>query len=180
MRDGWFRFSNKPPPYLKMLDNTFGNCAPNAPRTFSVGFVNVICGKNVTVVQPSNIYGCSIGDDVFVGPFVEIQKDVVIGARTRVQSHTFICELVTIGQDCFIGHGVMFINDRFSKGGPARGDRTLWCRTSIGNSVSIGSNATIMPVSICEGVVIGAGSVVTRDILVPGVYAGNPARLLLR
>jgi acetyltransferase-like isoleucine patch superfamily enzyme len=161
-----------------MQDNVAGNHAPNAPKTLSVGHVNVRFGNNVTVVQPCNIYGCSIGDDVFVGPFVEIQKDVVIGDRTRVQSHTFICELVTIGRDCFIGHGVMFINDRFANGGPARGDRTLWCRTLIGNNVSIGSNATIMPVSICEGVVIGAGSVVTRDIIAPGVYAGNPARLL--
>lgn len=152
----------------------------HAPRTPSIGIVNVSFGKNVTVVQPCNVYGCSIGDDVFVGPFVEIQKDVVIGSRTRVQSHTFICELVTIGNDCFIGHGVMFINDRFAKGGPARGDKTLWCRTSIGNNVSIGSNATIMPVSICDGVVIGAGAVVTRDLSVPGVYVGNPARLRRR
>lgn len=152
--------------------------AQTPTRLLSSGIVNATFGKNVTVVQPCNIYGCSIGDDVFVGPFVEIQKDVTIGARTRVQSHTFICELVTIGQDCFIGHGVMFINDRFANGGPARGDKRLWCHTSIGNNVSIGSNATIMPVSICDGVVVGAGSVVTKDLSVPGIYAGNPARLL--
>jgi acetyltransferase-like isoleucine patch superfamily enzyme len=147
-------------------------------RSPSIGLVNVAFGSNVTIVQPCNIYGCSISDDVFVGPFVEIQKDVSIGARTRIQSHTFICEFVTIGQDCFIGHGVMFINDRFTNGGPARGDKNLWCPTSIGNNVSIGSNATIMPVSICDRVVIGAGAVVTRNLLVPGVYAGNPAKLL--
>jgi acetyltransferase-like isoleucine patch superfamily enzyme len=85
---------------------------------------------------------------------------------------------VTIGEDCFIGHGVMFINDAFSSGGPARGDKTKWKATKIGNGVSIGSNATILPVSICDKVVIGAGSVVTKDIIQPGIYAGNPAKLI--
>jgi acetyltransferase-like isoleucine patch superfamily enzyme len=162
-----------------MLETSLKNTIDN-PRSLRVGLVNVIWGKNVTVVQPCNIYGCSISDDVFIGPFVEIQKDVSIGARTRVQSHTFICELVTIGHDCFIGHGVMFINDRFAHGGPARGDKTLWERTKIGDNVSIGSNATIMPVEICDGVVIGAGAVVTKNLSVPGVYAGNPAKLIRR
>lgn len=137
--------------------------------------VNVEFGENVTVVEPVNIYGCNIADDVFVGPFVEIQKNVTIGRGTRIQSHTFICELVTIGMDCFVGHGVVFINDLFSEGGPARGKKSLWKATSIGNRVSIGSNATILPVKICDGVVIGAGSVVSKDILKPGIYAGNPA-----
>lgn len=135
-------------------------------------------GENVTVVQPVNLYGCAIGSHTFIGPFVEIQKDVRIGERCKVQSHTFICELVDIGNDCFIGHGVMFINDLFEDGGPARGDKTKWKRTTIGNNVSIGSNATILPVSICDQVVIGAGAVVTKNITTPGVYAGNPARLL--
>ncbi len=135
-------------------------------------------GVNVKVVEPVNIYGCQIGDDCFIGPFVEIQKDVSIGARTKVQSHSFICELVTIGEDCFIGHGVMFINDVFSDGGPAQGDKSKWKSTYIGNRVSIGSNATILPIRICDGVVIGAGAVVTKDIEVPGVYAGNPAKLI--
>ncbi len=137
---------------------------------------DVVFGQNVTVVQPVNLYGCDIGDKVFIGPFVEIQKDVKIGHRARVQSHTFICELVTIGDDCFIGHGVMFINDLFTKGGPARGDKSLWKTTRIGNHVSIGSNATILPVEICDYVVIGAGAVVSKDITEPGVYAGNPAK----
>ena len=135
-------------------------------------------GDNVTVVQPVNLYGCSIGSNTFVGPFVEIQKDVRIGERCKVQSHTFICELVNIGNDCFIGHGVMFINDLFEDGGPARGDKTKWKPTTFGNNVSIGSNATILAISICDGVVIGAGSVVTKNITTPGVYAGNPARML--
>ena len=150
----------------------------NAPRLLQTGIVNVTFGTGVTVVQPANLYGCTIGDDVFVGPFVEIQKDVTIGARTRVQSHSFICELVTIGEDCFIAHGVMFINDAFETGGPAKGRKELWRATKIGNHVSIGSNATIMPVEICDNVVIGAGAVVTKSIDKPGVYAGNPARLL--
>lgn len=139
---------------------------------------NVHFGLNVKIVEPVNIYGCSINDNCFVGPFVEIQKDVTIGQRTKIQSHTFICELVKIGDDCFIGHGVMFINDLFQKGGPAQGDKSLWKSTNIGNHVSIGSNATILPVNICDHVVVGAGAVVTKSITKPGIYVGNPARLI--
>jgi acetyltransferase-like isoleucine patch superfamily enzyme len=149
-----------------------------APKLRQVDIVNVDFGNNVTVVQPVNMYGCTIGDDVFIGPFVEIQKDVTIGKGTKIQSHSFICELVTIGQDCMIAHGVMFINDLFANGGPARGDKTLWKSTKIGNRVSIGSNATILPVEVCDDVVIGAGAVITKNISVPGIYAGNPARLV--
>jgi len=148
------------------------------PKIFQSAIVNVQFGENVKVVEPVNIYGCTIGDQCFIGPFVEIQKDVKIGKRTKIQSHTFVCELVTIGDDCFIGHGVMFINDLFQKGGPAQGDRSLWMSTKIGNQVSIGSNATILPVDICDQVVIGAGAVVTKNITQAGVYAGNPAKLI--
>lgn len=150
--------------------------SPDPFRRLAAKIVDVRCGTNVTIVEPSNVYGCTLGDDVFVGPFVEIQKQVTVGARTRIQSHSFVCELVTIGEDCFVGHGVMFINDLFSSGGPARGRKELWRSTEIGNRVSIGSNATILPVKICDGVVIGAGAVVTRDITQSGVYVGNPAR----
>ena len=146
------------------------------PQLKGIGIRDVRFGERVTVVEPANIYGCTLADDVFVGPFVEIQRDVTIGKRTRIQSHAFVCELVTIGEDCFISHGAMFINDAFSRGGPARGDRALWKSTSLGNRVSIGSNATILPVTIGDDVVIGAGSVVTRDITAAGIYAGNPAR----
>jgi acetyltransferase-like isoleucine patch superfamily enzyme len=135
-------------------------------------------GENVKIVQPVNIYGCTIMDNCFIGPFVEIQKDVVIGCNTKIQSHTFICELVSIGNECFIGHGVMFINDLFTKGGPAQGDKTMWKSTKIGNKVSIGSNATILPVEICDNVVIGAGAVVTKNIEKQGIYAGNPAKFI--
>lgn len=148
------------------------------PTLYQSGIKNVIFGQDVKIVEPVNIYGCAIGDNCFVGPFVEIQKDVTIGKRTKIQSHTFICELVSIGDDCFISHGVMFINDLFQRGGPAKGDKSLWVSTSIGNHVSIGSNATILPVDICDRVVIGAGAVVTKSINKPGIYAGNPAKLI--
>ncbi|HYD25610.1 MAG TPA: acyltransferase [Croceibacterium sp.] len=137
---------------------------------------NVTFGERVKVVQPANLYGCTIGNDCFIGPFVEVQSGVTIGSRTKIQSHSFVCELVTLGQDCVVAHGVMFINDLFATGGPAHGDRSLWKSTVVGNRVSIGSNATILPVAICDDVVIGAGAVVTRDIRERGVYAGNPAR----
>jgi len=150
----------------------------NQPRLVRAGIVNVRCGRDVTIVEPANVYGCELDDGVFVGPFVEIQRGVRIGPRTRIQSHAFVCELVTIGADCFVGHGVMFINDTFTTGGPARGRQELWKSTTIGDRVSIGSNATIMPVRIANDIVIGAGAVVTKDLEAPGIYAGNPARLL--
>jgi acetyltransferase-like isoleucine patch superfamily enzyme len=149
-----------------------------APRLLAAQVRGVTCGEGVSIVEPVNVYECTLGANCFVGPFVEIQKGVTIGARTKVQSHAFICELVEIGDDCFIGHGTVFINDVFATGGPARGRKELWRPTRIGNRVSIGSNATLLPVTICDDVVIGAGSVVTRDISAPGIYAGNPARLL--
>ena len=132
-------------------------------------------GQNVTIIEPCNIYKCKLDDNVFVGPFTEIQSDVIIGKNTRIQSHSFICQFVTIGDDCFVGHGVMFTNDLFKEGFP---DSSAMIPTQIGNNVSIGSNATILPISICDGVVIGAGSVVTKNIKTKGVYAGNPAKLI--
>lgn len=149
-----------------------------SPKIKSSGVVDVSLGENCTIVEPANIYGCTIGDNCFIGPFVEIQRGVVIGRNSKVQSHSFVCELVTIGEECVVAHGVMFINDLFQIGGPAKGNKALWKSTVIGNRVSIGSNATILPVQICDDVVIGAGAVVTRDITEPGIYAGNPARRL--
>ena len=150
------------------------------PELRSTGIRDVTFGADVTVVEPVNLYECSIGDGTVIGPFVEIQKGAVIGKRCKIQSHSFICELVTVGDDCFISHGVMFINDKFSSGKPAGGDKSMWQQTIIGDHVSIGSNATILPVSIASGVVIGAGTVVTKDLTEPGVYVGNPAKLLTR
>ncbi|MGD8447420.1 MAG: acyltransferase [Desulfobacterales bacterium] len=152
----------------------------NTPEVSKVKIRDVEFGENVTIVGPVNIYECKIGDDCFIGPFVEIQKDVVIGNRSKIQSHAFVCELVEIGDDCVVSHGVMFINDPFANGGPAGGNKDLWKATHIGDHVSIGTNSTILPVNICDHVVIGAGSVVIKDIEVPGIYAGNPARLIRR
>ncbi|ANM15756.1 O-acetyltransferase LpxA-like protein [Rhizobium sp. N541] len=151
-----------------------------SPTLWKAQVRDVVCGARVKIVEPANVYECELADDCFVGPFVEIQKGVKIGPRTKIQSHSFICELVEIGEDCFIGHGVVFVNDLFLGGGPARGNRALWKETRIGNRVSIGSNATVLAVRICDDVVIGAGAVVTRDITISGTYAGNPARPLPR
>jgi len=142
----------------------------------NAGIKNVKFGENVRIVEPVNLYECILGDNCFVGPFVEIQKGARIGNNCKIQSHAFICDLVTIGDNCFISHGVMFVNDLFKGGGPARGKKELWKPTTIGNNVSIGTNSTILPVTIVDNVVIGAGSVVTKNITEPGIYAGNPAK----
>lgn len=150
----------------------------NKPRILESGIVDVKFGVDVCIVNPVNLYRCTLEDGVRVGPFVEIQSNVRVGRMTKIQSHSFVCENVEIGENCFIGHGVVFINDKFSMGGPACGDRSLWENTKIGNNVSLGSNVTLLPVEICDNVVIGAGSVVTKNIDRPGTYAGNPARLI--
>ena len=147
-------------------------------RIEEVKIKDCIIGNRTRIIQPVNLYGCKLAEDVFIGPFVEIQSGVTVGRLTKIQSHSFICEMVEIGEQCFIGHGVMFINDTFATGGPARGDKSKWRKTVVGNNVSIGSNATILPVTICSDVVIGAGAVVTKTIATPGVYAGNPAKKL--
>jgi len=148
----------------------------NKPILYKSQLKDVQFGTNVKVVEPVNIYECHIDDNTFIGPFVEIQKNVYIGKNCKIQSHSFICELVTIGDNSVIAHGVMFINDLFSTGKPANGNKSLWKKTTIGSNVSIGSNATILPVKICDNVVIGAGAVVTKDITQSGIYAGNPAQ----
>lgn len=133
---------------------------------------NVKLGENVTVSHFTNLYGCELGDNVFIGPFVEIQSNVKVGKNSRVSSHSFLCSGVEVGEDCFIAHGVMFTNDKFTE------DRDNWIerKTIIGNNVRIGSNATILPVTIGEGAVIGAGSVVTKDVPAFTTVKGNPAK----
>ena len=131
---------------------------------------NITIENRATIIEPCNLYYCYLGDNCFVGPFCEIQKDVFIGKNTRIQSHSFICSEVTIGDNCFIGHGVMFTNDKFNSNTPEL------LPTIIGNNVLIGSGAVILPVNICDYTIIGAGAVVTKDIKEPGTYAGNPAR----
>tara|TARA_B100000900_G_scaffold407812_1_gene421070 strand:+ start:1849 stop:2301 length:453 start_codon:yes stop_codon:yes gene_type:complete len=138
---------------------------------------DIKCGKNVKIYEPVNLYECKFSDNVKIGPFVEIQKNVVIGKNTTISSHSFICELVTIGENCFISHGVMFTNDLF-KNGSLAGSQEKWKSTNIGNNVLIGSNSTILPVEICDNVVIGAGSIVTKNIKKSGVYFGSPAKFI--
>lgn len=134
--------------------------------------INIKRGKNFTYVAPINMYGVEVGDDVFIGPFCEIQKDVIMGCNVRIQSHSFICENTYIGDDTFIAHGVMFTNDKFADGQLSKN----YLPTYIGKRCRIGSNVTLLPVKICDDVTIGAGSVVTKDIIESGIYAGNPAR----
>lgn len=138
--------------------------------------INVKNSENCIIPFPNlvNIYGCVLEENVFIGPFVEIQKGVEVKKNTRISSHSFVCEGVQIGEDCFIGHGVMFINDLFSDSNSI----TDWKmkKTTVGNRVRIGSNATILPVTIGDDVIIGAGSVVTKDIPSGKTVKGNPAK----
>ena len=149
----------------------------NFPTLTEVKIVDVQFGNGVRIIEPSNLYGCRVDDGCFIGPFVEIQSKTIIGKNCRIQSHTFICSLVDIGEDCFIGHGVTFTNDLFKNGQPSSNEYD-WLPTTIGDQVAIGSGSTILPVGITSGCVIGAGSVVTKDLTIKGIYAGNPAKLI--
>jgi acetyltransferase-like isoleucine patch superfamily enzyme len=145
---------------------------------------DVKLGRDVKIFAFVNLYGCEIGDETKVGTFVEIQKGVRIGKRVKISSHTFICEGVTVEDNAFIGHGVMFINDRYPRA--ANPDGSLQTEadwqvvpTIIRRGASIGSNVTILcGVTVGEGAIVGAGSVVTRDVAPFTVVAGNPARVL--
>jgi acetyltransferase-like isoleucine patch superfamily enzyme len=144
----------------------------------------VILGANVVLADFINLYGCRIGDNTKVGPFVEIQKGCTIGKNCKIQSHSFLCEGVCIEDEAFVGHGVMFINDRYPRSATASGQLQTeadWkvVPTVIKKGASIGSNATILcGVTVGEGAIVGAGSVVTKDVSPGVIVAGNPARVM--
>tara|TARA_B110000196_G_C20780716_1_gene490936 strand:+ start:113 stop:571 length:459 start_codon:yes stop_codon:yes gene_type:complete len=144
-----------------------------------VSIKNVKFGKNVKITEPVNLYGCEIGDNCFIGPFVEIQKNVVIKQNTRIQSHSFICEYVKIGKNCFIGHGVNFVNDKFQNNKIIKKPKKF-LKTVVMDNVKIGSNSTILPIKIENNVVIGAGSVVSKNCKKNLIYFGNPAKKKLK
>jgi UDP-2-acetamido-3-amino-2,3-dideoxy-glucuronate N-acetyltransferase len=147
---------------------------------------NVTFGDRVSIPQPTlvNLFGCEIGDDSMVGPFVEIQQGAVVGKRCRIQSHSFICEAITIGDDVFVGHGVMFTNDRYPAASNPDGSRVQvgqWKMeaTIVKSRAVIGSGATILPgVVIGEGAIVGAGAVVTKSVNDFDVVVGNPAQVI--
>jgi acetyltransferase-like isoleucine patch superfamily enzyme len=145
---------------------------------------DVVLGRDVKLAAFVNLYGCTVGDESRVGTFVEIQRGAVIGKRCKIQSHTFICEGVEIADEVFVGHGVVFINDRLpratNRDGALKGNEDWTCeRTQVGARASIGSGATILcGIRIGEGAMVGAGAVVTRDVAPRSVVVGNPARVL--
>ncbi|MFP4013486.1 MAG: acyltransferase [Chitinispirillaceae bacterium] len=147
---------------------------------------DVKLGRDVRLADFINLYGCAVGDNSRIGPFVEIQKNAQIGKNCKVQSHTFICEGVNIEDECFIGHGVTFINDRYPRSTDGKGKLQTeadWkmVPTVVRRGASIGSGATIMcGVEIGEGAIVGAGSVVLRSVDTGTIVAGNPAKFIRR
>ena len=149
---------------------------PEIHETAIVEDANI--GAGVRIWAYANVYGCSIGDNSKIGPYVEVQNNVIIGENVSVSSHSFICSLVTIEDDVFIGHGVMTINDFHPPSFKRTGTKDSWRKTLIKKGAIIGSNATLLPVAIGENAEVGAGSVVTRDVPDNCIVAGNPAVII--
>lgn len=131
-------------------------------------------GADCTVWRFANLYGATLGDECLVGSFVEVQRDVEIGDRCRLQSHAFVCSLVTIADDVFVSHGAKFINDPY----PPAGDEEAWEPTMVGTAATIGTNATLLPVTVGERAMVGAGAVVVEDVPPNAIVAGNPAEVI--
>lgn len=131
-------------------------------------------GENCTIWRFCNIYGTDIGDSCMIGSMVEIQEDTQIGDHCRIQSHAFVCSLVTIENNVFVSHGAKFVNDLY----PPSGDKDSWEATLVRDNASIGTNATVLPVEIGENAVVGAGAVVTEDVPPNAIVAGNPAEVI--
>lgn len=139
---------------------------------------NAIVGNDTKIWHFANIYDCTIGSGCTIGSYTEIQNDVIIGNNVTVSSHSFICSLVEIGDDVFIGHGVMTINDLIPPSSKRTGAKTHWQKTNIEKGAIIGSNATLLPVTVGRNAIVGAGAVVTKDVPDNAIVAGNPAKLL--
>lgn len=151
---------------------------------FQVVADDVVLGSGVRLSSFINLYGCRIGDETLIGAFVEIQRGATVGARCKISSHSFVCEGVTIEDECFIGHGVTFVNDKYPKattadGRPQTGEDWTMIPTVVEKGASIGSGATVLAgVTIGRGALVGAGSTVTRDVPAGSIVAGNPARII--
>ena len=139
---------------------------------------NAIVGNNTKIWHFANIYDCTIGSGCTIGSYTEIQNDVIIGNNVTVSSHSFICSLVEIGDDVFIGHGVMTINDLIPPSSKRTGTKKHWQKTKIEKGAIIGSNATLLPVTVGRNAIVGAGAVVTKDVPDNAIVTGNPAKLL--
>jgi acetyltransferase-like isoleucine patch superfamily enzyme len=156
----------------------------NSAEGFRRVALDVKLGKNVRIYDFANLYGCEVGDDTKIGTFVEVQKGVKIGRRCKISSHSFICEGVTLEDEVFVGHNVTFINDRFPRacdsGGALKTEKDWSCeRTLVKRGASIGSSATLLcGITVGEQSIVGAGSVVTKDVPAYSIVAGNPAKLI--